>query len=209
MSNLPPGISLYHQVSVDKTTHSDTFRQHTHAKISNGSSSTKVCNYVLVNFFVPRANLIPSFTDRATTSVLLPRWIRQDQSPVISWTWRTPFSGEWLFRGLYYTWMQWPHPASGFWDIFLRKIKLVYAVCSCRYTGTTPNPPPGSHYTSPSENMWNTGSAYNMSQGMAVSGEHTQDHESLTNTSFMCFQAAPSLSEYQKSLDQSRALDTR
>uniref|UniRef100_A0A3P8W4Q1 Histone-arginine methyltransferase CARM1 n=1 Tax=Cynoglossus semilaevis TaxID=244447 RepID=A0A3P8W4Q1_CYNSE len=39
-----------------------------------------------------------------------------------------------------------------------------------RYTGTTPNPPPGSHYTSPSENMWNTGSAYSMSQGMAVSG---------------------------------------
>ncbi|XP_061568863.1 histone-arginine methyltransferase CARM1 isoform X1 [Cololabis saira] len=39
-----------------------------------------------------------------------------------------------------------------------------------RYTGTTPNPPPGSHYTSPSENMWNTGAAYNMNQGMAVSG---------------------------------------
>uniref|UniRef100_G3NPT8 Histone-arginine methyltransferase CARM1 n=1 Tax=Gasterosteus aculeatus aculeatus TaxID=481459 RepID=G3NPT8_GASAC len=39
-----------------------------------------------------------------------------------------------------------------------------------RYTGTTPNPPPGSHYTSPSENMWNTGGAYNMNQGMAVSG---------------------------------------
>ncbi|CAK6980562.1 histone-arginine methyltransferase CARM1 isoform X2 [Scomber scombrus] len=38
-----------------------------------------------------------------------------------------------------------------------------------RYTGTTPNPPPGSHYTSPSENMWNTG-AYSMSQGMGVSG---------------------------------------
>ncbi|KAK1877907.1 Histone-arginine methyltransferase CARM1 [Dissostichus eleginoides] len=38
-----------------------------------------------------------------------------------------------------------------------------------RYTGTTPNPPPGSHYTSPSENMWNTG-AYSMGQGMAVSG---------------------------------------
>ncbi|XP_056262676.1 histone-arginine methyltransferase CARM1 isoform X2 [Pseudoliparis swirei] len=37
-----------------------------------------------------------------------------------------------------------------------------------RYTGTTPNPPPGSHYTSPSENMWNT--SYNMNQGMAVSG---------------------------------------
>lgn len=43
----------------------------------------------------------------------------------------------------------------------------------CRYTGSTPNPPPGSHYTSPSENMWNTGSAYSMNQGMAVSGEHT------------------------------------
>ncbi|XP_053298633.1 histone-arginine methyltransferase CARM1 isoform X1 [Pleuronectes platessa] len=39
-----------------------------------------------------------------------------------------------------------------------------------RYTGTTPNPPPGSHYTSPSENMWNTGGAYSMNQGMAVSG---------------------------------------
>uniref|UniRef100_A0A8B9GWG1 Coactivator-associated arginine methyltransferase 1 n=1 Tax=Astyanax mexicanus TaxID=7994 RepID=A0A8B9GWG1_ASTMX len=39
-----------------------------------------------------------------------------------------------------------------------------------RYTGTTPNPPPGSHYTSPSENMWNSGGAYSMSQGMAVSG---------------------------------------
>uniref|UniRef100_A0A8D3D7X5 Histone-arginine methyltransferase CARM1 n=1 Tax=Scophthalmus maximus TaxID=52904 RepID=A0A8D3D7X5_SCOMX len=38
-----------------------------------------------------------------------------------------------------------------------------------RYTGSTPNPPPGSHYTSPSENMWNTG-AYSMNQGMAVSG---------------------------------------
>ncbi|XP_030263634.1 histone-arginine methyltransferase CARM1 isoform X2 [Sparus aurata] len=42
-----------------------------------------------------------------------------------------------------------------------------------RYTGSTPNPPPGSHYTSPSENMWNTGSAYSMSQGMAVSGMPT------------------------------------
>uniref|UniRef100_A0A3B3VJC6 Histone-arginine methyltransferase CARM1 n=1 Tax=Poecilia latipinna TaxID=48699 RepID=A0A3B3VJC6_9TELE len=42
-----------------------------------------------------------------------------------------------------------------------------------RYTGTTPNPPPGSHYTSPSENMWNTGAAYSMSQGMAVSGMPT------------------------------------
>lgn len=41
----------------------------------------------------------------------------------------------------------------------------------CRYTGTTPSPPPGSHYTSPSENMWNTGSTYNLSSGMAVAGE--------------------------------------
>ncbi|XP_072298523.1 histone-arginine methyltransferase CARM1 isoform X3 [Eucyclogobius newberryi] len=41
-----------------------------------------------------------------------------------------------------------------------------------RYTGSTPNPPPGSHYTSPSENMWNTG-AYNMGQGMAGSGMPT------------------------------------
>ncbi|XP_041827172.1 histone-arginine methyltransferase CARM1 [Melanotaenia boesemani] len=39
-----------------------------------------------------------------------------------------------------------------------------------RYTGTNPNPPPGSHYTSPSENMWNTGAVYGMSQGMGVSG---------------------------------------
>ncbi|KAM6168991.1 histone-arginine methyltransferase CARM1 isoform 1-T1 [Erethizon dorsatum] len=42
-----------------------------------------------------------------------------------------------------------------------------------RYTGTTPSPPPGSHYTSPSENMWNTGSAYNLSSGMAVAGMPT------------------------------------
>ncbi|XP_062454412.1 histone-arginine methyltransferase CARM1 isoform X2 [Rhea pennata] len=42
-----------------------------------------------------------------------------------------------------------------------------------RYTGTTPSPPPGSHYTSPSENMWNTGSTYNMSTGMAVAGMPT------------------------------------
>lgn len=40
-----------------------------------------------------------------------------------------------------------------------------------RYTGTTPSPPPGSHYTSPSENMWNAGSTYNLSSGMAVAGE--------------------------------------
>ncbi|CAM4682439.1 histone-arginine methyltransferase CARM1 isoform X1 [Caretta caretta] len=42
-----------------------------------------------------------------------------------------------------------------------------------RYTGTTPSPPPGSHYTSPSENMWNTGGAYNMSTGMGVAGMPT------------------------------------
>uniref|UniRef100_A0A6Q2X924 Histone-arginine methyltransferase CARM1 n=1 Tax=Esox lucius TaxID=8010 RepID=A0A6Q2X924_ESOLU len=41
------------------------------------------------------------------------------------------------------------------------------------YTGSTPTPPPGSHYTSPSETMWNTGGAYSMSQGMAVSGMPT------------------------------------
>lgn len=46
-------------------------------------------------------------------------------------------------------------------------------VCFCRYTGSTPTPPPGSHYTSPSETMWNTGGAYSMSQGMAVSGKYT------------------------------------
>ncbi|KAJ8246221.1 hypothetical protein GJAV_G00265170 [Gymnothorax javanicus] len=38
-----------------------------------------------------------------------------------------------------------------------------------RYTGTTPTPPAGSHYTSPSENMWSSGVAYSMNQGMAVS----------------------------------------
>uniref|UniRef100_A0A8C1FVB7 Histone-arginine methyltransferase CARM1 n=1 Tax=Cyprinus carpio carpio TaxID=630221 RepID=A0A8C1FVB7_CYPCA len=42
-----------------------------------------------------------------------------------------------------------------------------------RYTGTTPAPPPGSHYSSPSENMWNTGGTYSMSQCMAVSGMPT------------------------------------
>ncbi|KAG8130111.1 hypothetical protein E2320_016788 [Naja naja] len=42
-----------------------------------------------------------------------------------------------------------------------------------RYTGTTPSPPPGSHYTSPSENMWNTGGTYNMNTGMAVAGMPT------------------------------------
>ncbi|CAB1342218.1 unnamed protein product [Coregonus sp. 'balchen'] len=42
-----------------------------------------------------------------------------------------------------------------------------------RYTGSTPTPPPGSHYTSPSETMWNNGGAYSMSQGMAVSGMPT------------------------------------
>ncbi|XP_059245013.1 histone-arginine methyltransferase CARM1 isoform X1 [Mustela nigripes] len=42
-----------------------------------------------------------------------------------------------------------------------------------RYTGTTPSPPPGSHYTSPSENMWNTGSTYNLGSGMAVAGMPT------------------------------------
>lgn len=61
-------------------------------------------------------------------------------------------------------------------------ILKVCALCVCRYTGSTPNPPPGSHYTSPSENMWNTGSAYSMNQGMPVSGEHTQEHWELKQT---------------------------
>ncbi|XP_043550745.1 histone-arginine methyltransferase CARM1 isoform X3 [Chiloscyllium plagiosum] len=39
-----------------------------------------------------------------------------------------------------------------------------------RYTGTTPSPPPGSHYVSPSETMWNTSGSYNLSSGLAVSG---------------------------------------
>ncbi|KAG5854052.1 hypothetical protein ANANG_G00033430 [Anguilla anguilla] len=42
-----------------------------------------------------------------------------------------------------------------------------------RYTGSTPAPPAGSHYSSPSENMWSTGGAYSMNQGMAVSGMPT------------------------------------
>ncbi|XP_036315319.1 histone-arginine methyltransferase CARM1 isoform X3 [Pipistrellus kuhlii] len=42
-----------------------------------------------------------------------------------------------------------------------------------RYTGTTPSPPPGSHYTSPSENMWSTGNTYNLSSGMTVTGMPT------------------------------------
>ncbi|XP_060710874.1 histone-arginine methyltransferase CARM1 isoform X1 [Hemiscyllium ocellatum] len=42
-----------------------------------------------------------------------------------------------------------------------------------RYTGTTPSPPPGSHYVSPSETMWNTSGSYNLSSGLAVSGVPT------------------------------------
>ncbi|XP_038640919.1 histone-arginine methyltransferase CARM1 isoform X3 [Scyliorhinus canicula] len=42
-----------------------------------------------------------------------------------------------------------------------------------RYTGTTPSPPPGSHYVSPSETMWNTSASYNLSSGLAVSGVPT------------------------------------
>ncbi|KAK6300809.1 hypothetical protein J4Q44_G00289070 [Coregonus suidteri] len=34
-----------------------------------------------------------------------------------------------------------------------------------RYTGSTSAPPPGSHYSSPSENMWNNGGVYSMNQG--------------------------------------------
>ncbi|CAO2581112.1 Histone-arginine methyltransferase CARM1 [Lemmus lemmus] len=44
---------------------------------------------------------------------------------------------------------------------------------SVKYTGTTPSPPPGSHYTSPAENMWNMGSTYNLSSGVAVAGMPT------------------------------------
>lgn len=54
----------------------------------------------------------------------------------------------------------------------------LYCVVFCRYTGTTPTPPPGSHYSSPSENMWNTGGTYSMSQGMGVSG--TSAHVYIT-----------------------------
>uniref|UniRef100_A0AAY3ZVP8 Histone-arginine methyltransferase CARM1 n=1 Tax=Denticeps clupeoides TaxID=299321 RepID=A0AAY3ZVP8_9TELE len=35
-----------------------------------------------------------------------------------------------------------------------------------RYTGSSPAPPPGSHYTSPSENIWNTAGTYNMNQNV-------------------------------------------
>ncbi|XP_064416965.1 histone-arginine methyltransferase CARM1 isoform X2 [Latimeria chalumnae] len=42
-----------------------------------------------------------------------------------------------------------------------------------RYTGTTPSPPPGSHYTSPSENMWNSAGGYNLNAGMSVTGMQT------------------------------------
>lgn len=54
----------------------------------------------------------------------------------------------------------------------------LYCVVFYRYTGTSPAPPPGSHYTSPSENMWNTGGTYSMSQGMGVSG--TSAHVYIT-----------------------------
>ena len=62
----------------------------------------------------------------------------------------------------------------------------------CRYTGTTPSPPPGYHYTSPSENMWNTGSTYNLSSGMAVAGERVpvwvgRVAEPLTGHTYQCF----------------------
>ncbi|XP_018425028.1 PREDICTED: histone-arginine methyltransferase CARM1 isoform X1 [Nanorana parkeri] len=42
-----------------------------------------------------------------------------------------------------------------------------------RYTGSTPSPPPGSHYSSPSDNMWNTAGAYTMNTGMAMGGMPT------------------------------------
>ncbi|XP_069623232.1 histone-arginine methyltransferase CARM1 isoform X4 [Ranitomeya imitator] len=38
---------------------------------------------------------------------------------------------------------------------------------------STPSPPPGSHYSSPSENMWNTGGAYTMNTGMGMGGMPT------------------------------------
>lgn len=131
----------------------------------------------LCKHFSLYSNLISFSTDKATTSALLHRWIRQDQSPAISWTWRTPFSGE-LPR-----WGQWDGCGKPHLTVKVRRtvclILKVCALCVCRYTGSTPNPPPGSHYTSPSENMWNTGSAYSMNQGMGVSGEHTQEHWEL------------------------------
>lgn len=74
--------------------------------------------------------LIP-FADRATTSVLLPRWIRQDQSPVTSWTWRTPFSGKWLTRGWRHTWTPGLHKRLGLGDAAPSEKLNVNAPCVC------------------------------------------------------------------------------
>lgn len=59
--------------------------------------------------------------------------------------------------------------------LLARSLSALPTGLCCRYTGTTPSPPPGSHYTSPSENMWNTGSTYNLSSGMAVAGERPHE----------------------------------
>uniref|UniRef100_A0A4W5P1G8 Histone-arginine methyltransferase CARM1 n=1 Tax=Hucho hucho TaxID=62062 RepID=A0A4W5P1G8_9TELE len=56
-----------------------------------------------------------------------------------------------------------------------------------RYTGSTSAPPPGSHYSSPSENMWSNGGVYNMNQGgmpavydlSTVIGGSTVSHNNL------------------------------
>ncbi|TEA33218.1 hypothetical protein DBR06_SOUSAS8010072, partial [Sousa chinensis] len=67
------------------------------------------------------------------------------------------------------TWWEGACPSSPAAPQPCRPVRLCH-----RYTGTTPSPPPGSHYTSPSENMWNTGSTYNLSSGMAVAGEQAR-----------------------------------
>ena len=67
-------------------------------------------------------SLSSSSTDKAMTSVLLPRWTRQDQSPATSWTWRTPFSGEFL------SWPQERLPALHGSVVF-----SMSNVCACMY----------------------------------------------------------------------------
>lgn len=81
------------------------------------------------------------------------------------------FQVSWSLNTPVYVWHCLMVETGNHWSASLM---LNTCICICRYTGTTPNPPPGSHYTSPSENMWNTGAAYSMSQGMSVSGEDTR-----------------------------------
>lgn len=74
--------------------------------------------------------------DKATTSVLWPRWTRQDQSPATSWTWRTPFSGELV---------SWSQPAHGRHSSrsFRLEVRLPDCVSNgeCVFSGTQAPPP--------------------------------------------------------------------